>query len=137
MTGSWSLGDPSPSASGKLWKPVERISTGVLREEHKTQEAALPMPVLSGGLLSTPTYKLNPTPTLLSSPLMIPIHRITLHLWEVDTPFTSHCQGAHGTPSIHSLHQPPTLSSSKKLSYHPSTDIQSSPASLDKALLKD
>ena len=54
-SGGWSVDEPSPSAGGKLWKMMKRISTGGLRDKYQAQGAAPPVPALPEGLLPTPS----------------------------------------------------------------------------------
>jgi hypothetical protein len=55
-----SVDEPSPSAGGKIWKLVKRLSTGGLREKYHAQETAPPVPALPEGLLQTPPPKSKP-----------------------------------------------------------------------------
>ena len=58
----WSVDEPSPSAGGKIWKLMKRLSTGGLRDKYQAQEAAPPVPALPEGLLSTPPPKSRSNP---------------------------------------------------------------------------
>ena len=53
----WSVDEPSPSAGGKIWKLMKRLSTGGLRDKYHAQETTPPVPALPGGLLQTPPTK--------------------------------------------------------------------------------
>jgi len=130
-SGGWSLDDASPSASGKLWKLMKRISTGGLREKYNVQEAAPPVPALPEGLLPIPPPKHKPSPRSApqspnrSNP---PTSRYVRGRSSFgDAPFTSRRRETNGAPSLLSSHRSPTLSSGKNPSHHqPSTNTRSS-----------
>ena len=52
----WSVDEPSPSAGGKIWKLMKRLSTGGLRDKYNVPVAP-PVPALPEGLLQTPPPK--------------------------------------------------------------------------------
>ena len=138
----WSLDDP-PSAGGKIWKLMKRISTGGLREKYNVQEAAPPVPALPEGLLPTPPPK-PPKPKTRSAPQSPedskrPIsHYIRGRSSFGDAPFSSRRRDTQGVSSMASSHRPPTLSSGKNPSHRRrSTNTRSSsPVSSDKASSK-
>lgn len=53
---AWSVDEPSPSAGGKIWKLMKRLSTGGLKDKYQAQVTP-PVPSLPEGLLSTPPPK--------------------------------------------------------------------------------
>jgi len=138
----WALDDPSPSASGKIWKLMKRISTGGLREKYNMQETAPPVPALPEGLLPTPTPKLKSktrsvthTPGHSNPPMSRYIRGRSSF---GDVPFSNRHRNIHGAPSPAASRQPPTLSSGKNPSHRRrSTNTRSSsPVSSDKASSK-
>ena len=125
-----SLDEPSPSASGKIWKLMKRISTGGLREKYNAQEAAPPVPALPEGLLLTPPPKFKPgrsaaQPVGDSKP---PISRYIRGRSSFgDAPFTNRRRDVQGAPNLASPNQPPTPSSAKNPSHRRrSTNTRSS-----------
>ena len=138
----WSMDDPSPSAGGKIWKLMKRISTGGLRDKYNIQEAAPPVPALPKGLLPAPPTK--PKPKIHSTPHSPddshpPISRYIRGRSSFgDAPFTNRPRNTQGVPRPASSHRPPAPSSGKSLSYRRrSTNTRcSSPVSSDKASSK-
>ncbi|KAF9785147.1 hypothetical protein BJ322DRAFT_811898 [Thelephora terrestris] len=66
-SGGGSMDEPSPSAGGKIWKLMKRISTGGLRDKYQAQDTAPPVPALPEGLLPTPP-RLKPKSKARSAP---------------------------------------------------------------------
>ena len=138
----WSMDDPPPSAGGKIWKLMKRISTGGLRDKYSTQEAAPPVPALPKGILPIPPTK--PKPNTHSTPHSPdnshpPISRYIRGRSSFgDSPFTNRNRNTQGVPRPASSHRPPTLISGKNPSYRRrSTNTRSSsPVSSDKASSK-
>jgi hypothetical protein len=136
----WSLDDPLPSAGGKIWKLMKRISTGGLREKYTAQEEAPPVPALPEGLLPTPPPKPKPSKTR-SAPQSPdksdpPISRYVRGRASFgDAPFSSRHRDIQGAPSPPTSHRP---RSGKNPSHRrPITNTRcSSPVSSDKASSK-
>lgn len=60
--------EPSPSAGGKIWKLMKRLSTGGLRDKYQAQEATPPVPALPEGVFQTPPKSRPKTQSVPPSP---------------------------------------------------------------------
>ena len=138
----WFTDDPPPSAGGKIWKLMKRLSTGGLRDKYSTQEATPPVPALPKELLPVPSTK--PKLKIHSAPQSPDnSHPTTPRFIRGrssfgDAPFTNRHRNAQGVSSPVSPHRPPTLGGGKNPSYRRrSTNTRcSSPVSSDKASSK-
>jgi hypothetical protein len=135
----WSVDDPSPSAGGKIWKLMKRISTSGLKDRYYAQEVAPPVPALPEGLLATPSP--NPKSKSRSAPhspedSKLPISRYIRGRSSFgDAPFTNRRRTSQSVPNPALSHRPPILNSGKGPSHRQSSTNtrSSSPLSSDKA----
>ena len=136
----WSVDDPSPSAGGKIWKLMKRLSTGGLRDKYQAQNAAPPVPALPEGLLSTPPPQSNA-----SSPQNTPEDSKPPQSRYVrgrssfgDAPFTNRHRSIQGFSSLVSSPRTPVSSGGKYRSHRrQSTNTRPpSPVASDIALWK-
>ena len=133
--------DEPPSAGGKIWKLMKRISTGGLREKYQAQEAAPPVPALPERLLPplppTPKFKAHSAPHSPNDSKPPPSRYVRGRSSFGDAPFTNRHKNMPALPSPTPSYQPPT-SSAKNPSYRrQSTNTRSSsPVSSDLASSK-
>lgn len=138
----WSMDDPSPSASGKIWKLMKRLSTGGLRDKYISQEAAPPVPALPKGIIpappAKPKTKVHSVPHSPDDPRPSISHYIRGRSSFGDAPFSNRQRNARGVPSPATSNRPPTLNSGKNPSHRRrSTNTRSSsPVSSDMASSK-
>ena len=131
----WPGDEPSPSAGGKIWKLVKRLSTGGLKDKYQAQDSTPPVPALPEGLLSTPPPRSRPkTQSVPQSPNSSKLPYIRGRSSFGDAALMNRNTSIRGFPPS----RPPALGSGKNPSHRrQSTNTRSSsPVSSDMASFK-